>query len=114
MITIYHNPRCQKSRLGVKALEESGQAFTIVKYLETPLTVEQLKTIVQQLGLSPLELVRTQEAIWKSDFKGKVLSNKEIIQAMITHPKLMERPIVINGDKAVIGRPTERILDLLT
>lgn len=114
MITIYHNPRCQKSRLGVKALEESGQAFTIVKYLETPLTVEQLKTIVQQLGLSPLELVRTQEAIWKSDFKGKVLSNEEIIQTMITHPKLMERPIVINGDKAVIGRPTERILDLLT
>ena len=113
MITIYHNPRCQKSRLGVKALEESGQAFTIVKYLETPLTVEQLKTIVQQLGLSPLELVRTQEAIWKSNFKGKVLSDEEIIQAMITHPKLMERPIVVNGDKAVIGRPTERILDLL-
>lgn len=113
MITIYHNPRCQKSRLGIKALEESGQAFTIVKYLETPLTVEQLKTIVQQLGLSPLELVRTQEAIWKSDFKGKVLSNEEIIQAMITHPKLMERPIVVNADKAVIGRPTERILDLL-
>lgn len=113
MITIYHNPRCQKSRLGVKALEDSGQAFTIVKYLETPLTVEQLKTIVQQLGLSPLELVRTQEAIWKSDFKGKVLSNEEIIQAMITHPKLMERPIVVKADKAVIGRPTERILDLL-
>lgn len=113
MITIYHNPRCQKSRLGIKALEESGQAFTIVKYLETPLTVEQLKTIVQQLGLSPLELVRTQEAIWKSNFKGKVLSDEEIIQAMITHPKLMERPIVVNGDKAVIGRPTERILDLL-
>lgn len=113
MIKIYHNPRCQKSRLGVKALEESGQAFTIVKYLETPLTVKQLKTIVQQLGLSPLELVRTQEAIWKSNFKGKVLSDEEIIQAMITHPKLMERPIVVNGDKAVIGRPTERILDLL-
>lgn len=114
MITIYHNPRCQKSRLGVKALEESGQAFTIVKYLETPLTVEQLKTIVQQLGLSPLELVRTQEAIWKSDFKGKVLSDEEILQAMTVHPKLMERPVVVNGDKAVIGRPTERILDLLT
>lgn len=113
MITIYHNPRCQKSRLGVKALEESGQAFTIVKYLETPLTVEQLKTIVQQLGLSPLELVRTQEAIWKSDFKGKVLSDEDIIQAMITHPKLMERPIVVNGDKAVIGRPTEEIIKIL-
>ncbi|MGC6438895.1 MAG: arsenate reductase (glutaredoxin) [Flavobacteriaceae bacterium] len=113
MITIYHNPRCQKSRLGVKALEESGQAFTIVKYLETPLTVEQLKTIVQQLGLSPLGLVRTQEAIWKSDFKGKVLSDEDIIQAMITHPKLMERPIVVNGDKAVIGRPTEEIIKIL-
>lgn len=113
MITIYHNPRCQKSRLGVKVLEDSGQKFEIIKYLDTPLTFDDLKTIMDKLAIDPLELVRKQEAIWKSDFKGKTLSDEELIQAMLDHPKLMERPIVVQGNKAVIGRPTEEIFKIL-
>lgn len=113
MIKIYHNPRCSKSRLGVQALEEHGQHFEIVKYLDTPLTFDELENIIEKLGIAPLDLVRKNEAIWKSDFKGKNLSEDKIVQAMIDHPKLIERPIVVHGNKAVIGRPTEQIFEIL-
>ncbi|CAI8345266.1 arsenate reductase (glutaredoxin) [Flavobacteriaceae bacterium] len=113
MITIYHNPRCSKSRLGVKALEESGKEFEIINYLDGSLTFDELKTLIDKLGIIPLELVRQNEAIWKTNFKGKTLSDAELVHAMIDHPKLIERPIVVHGNKAVIGRPTERILDLI-
>lgn len=113
MIKIYHNPRCSKSRLGVQALEEHGQDFEIVKYLDTPLTFDELKNIIKKLGIAPLDLVRKNETIWKSNYKGKNLSDTELIQAMIDHPKLMERPIVVRGNKAVIGRPKERIFEIL-
>ena len=113
MITIYHNPRCQKSRLGVKALEENGYDFEIIKYLDNPLTVQKLEQIIQKLGLPPIKLVRQNEALWKSNFKGKTLSDAELIQAMVDHPNLIERPIVVNGNKAVIGRPTEEIFKIL-
>lgn len=113
MITIYHNPRCSKSRLGVKVLEEHGKEFEIIKYLDTPLTFDELKSIIQKLGVSPQELVRQNEAVWKSNYKGKTLSNDDHVQAMIDHPKLIERPIVVQGNKAVIGRPTEKILEIL-
>ena len=113
MIKIYHNNRCSKSRLGVKALENSGKEFKIIKYLETNLSVDELKAVIEKLGIPPLELVRQNETIWKSNFKGKNLSDAELIQVMVDHPKLIERPIVVYGNKAVIGRPTERILDIL-
>lgn len=113
MIQIYHNNRCSKSRLGVKALEESGKEFEVVKYLENVPTQTELKQIIKKLGIAPIELVRKNEAIWKSNYKAKSLSDDEIIEAMVNNPKLIERPIVINGDKAVIGRPTERILDII-
>lgn len=113
MITIYHNPRCSKSRLGVQALEEHGKEFEIIKYLDTPLTFDELKSIIKKLGVSPQELVRQNEAVWKSNYKGKTLSNHDLVQAMIDHPKLIERPIVVQGNKAVIGRPTEKILEIL-
>ncbi len=113
MITIYHNPRCSKSRLGVQALEEHGHDFEIVKYLDKPLTFDELKKIIKKLGIAPLDLVRKNEAIWKSDFKGKNLSDTELIQAMIDHPKLIERPIVVHGNKAIVGRPTEKIFEIL-
>jgi len=113
MIKIYHNPRCSKSRLGVQALEEHGQEFEIIKYLDTPLTFDELKTIIEKLEIAPLDLVRKNEAIWKSNFKGNNLSDTELIQTMIDHPKLMERPIVVNGNKVIIGRPTERIFEIL-
>ncbi|TYA71818.1 arsenate reductase (glutaredoxin) [Seonamhaeicola marinus] len=113
MIKIYHNNRCSKSRLGLGILEESGKAFEIVKYLEQVPSIEELTAIIEVLGIPPIELVRKNEAIWKQEFKGKELSNEDIIKAMVNNPKLIERPIVINGKKAVIGRPAEKILDII-
>lgn len=113
MIKIYHNPRCSKSRLGLAALEASGKEFEIIKYLEDELSSKTLGYIISKLGIKPIDLVRKNEAIWKSDYKGKTLTDQELIEAMVKHPKLIERPIVINGDKAVIGRPTEAILEII-
>ncbi|WP_136481165.1 arsenate reductase (glutaredoxin) [Cognatitamlana onchidii] len=113
MIKIYHNNRCSKSRCGLQILEESGKDFEVIKYLETPPTFDDLKSIINKLGIAPINLVRKNEAIWKGSFKGKNLTDDQIIQAMIDHPKLIERPIVINGSKAVVGRPPETILDLI-
>ncbi|MFI1743876.1 arsenate reductase (glutaredoxin) [Thalassobellus sediminis] len=113
MTKIYHNPRCSKSRQGLEILTKSGKPFEIVKYLDDNLSAEALTEIITLLNINPIDLVRKNEAIWKSDFKGKSLSDSEIIEVMVKHPKLIERPIVINGDKAVIGRPTELILDII-
>lgn len=113
MIKIYHNPRCRKSREGLEVLEKSGQDFEIVKYLEDIPTKEELKTLIGYLGISPEELVRKNEAIWKEQYKGKSLSDEEIITALVENPKLIERPIIVKDKKAVIGRPSEKINILL-
>ncbi|EAQ39959.1 ArsC family protein [Dokdonia sp. MED134] len=113
MIKIYHNPRCTKSRQGLALLEESGKEFEIVKYLDTSLSTEQLNEIINILDIKPIELVRKNEAIWKSDYKGKDLTDAQIVAAMIENPKLIERPIVILDKNGVIGRPTELINELL-
>jgi arsenate reductase len=113
MIKIYHNPRCRKSREGLELLENTGKEFEIVKYLEDIPSKSELKEILGFLGMSPMELVRKNEAIWKENYKGKELSDDEIIAAMVEHPKLIERPIIINGKKAVVGRPAEKINTLL-
>lgn len=113
MITIYHNPRCSKSRQGLALLENSGKDFEVVKYLDSEITAEELKGVLSKLGLKPIDLIRKNEAIWKSDFKGKAITEEDLINAMITHPKLIERPIVINGNKAIIGRPPESILNII-
>ncbi|MBD0833577.1 arsenate reductase (glutaredoxin) [Aestuariibaculum sediminum] len=113
MIKIYHNNRCSKSRMGVHFLEDMGKEFEIVKYLENVPSEKELTEIIKLLGISPIELVRKNEAIWKSDYKGKELSDADIIKAMVKNPKLIERPIVINDTKAVIGRPTEKIAEIL-
>lgn len=113
MITIYHNNRCSKSRSGVELLENSGKEFEIVKYLDNPLTKEELISILKMLQISPIELVRKNEVVWKEKYKGKTLEDDEIINAMVENPKLIERPIVINNGKAVIGRPTELIQSII-
>ncbi|MBV7268041.1 arsenate reductase (glutaredoxin) [Winogradskyella luteola] len=113
MIRIYHNPRCRKSREGLAILEASGKEFEIIKYLDDQLTAEQLREVLSKLNIKPIDLVRKNEAIWKSDYKGKTLSDKQIIDAMVAHPKLIERPIVINKKKAVVGRPPESILNII-
>lgn len=109
MITIYHNPRCTKSREGLCELELLNKAFTIRKYLEDPFTKEELAGVIHKLGIKPIQLVRTKEKIWIENYKGKELSNEAIIEAMLLHPKLIERPIVVNGNKAVVARPKEMI-----
>ena len=113
MIKIYHNPRCSKSREGICELDNLDQSYEIIKYLENPLTEEELVSILKKLNFKPIELVRTKESIWIENYKGKNLSDKEIIDAMLKNPKLIERPIVVNGDKAVIARPKEKIKEIL-
>ncbi|ESU28224.1 arsenate reductase [Flavobacterium limnosediminis JC2902] len=113
MITIYHNPRCSKSREGVCFLEEKGIEFNTVKYLDENITVEELTAIIKKLNCKPIELVRTKETLWKENYKDKTLSDKEIITIMAENPVLIERPIIINGDKAVIGRPIEKVLTII-
>jgi len=110
---IYHNPRCGKSREGLAILQESKLPFEIINYLENPLSTEELTEIIKLLGIPPIDLVRKNEAIWKENFKGKKLSDSEIIIAMVKNPKLIERPIVINNNKAVIGRPPDLIKSIL-
>ena len=113
MIKIYHNNRCSKSRQGVQVLEESGKEFQIVKYLEDVPSEKELTEIINLLGITPIQLVRKTEKIWKEEFKGKELSDAQIIKAMIENPKLIERPIVINNNKAVIGRLIKNILSII-
>lgn len=113
MIKIYHNARCSKSREGLDILKKSGQDFEIIEYLNTVPTKKELKEIIELLGIKPEQLLRKNEAIWKENFKGKTLSDSELIDAMVQHPKLIERPIVINGNKAVIGRPVQNILKIM-
>ncbi|TVZ51077.1 arsenate reductase (glutaredoxin) [Dokdonia sp. Hel_I_53] len=113
MIKIYHNPRCSKSRQALAEIEASGKDFEIIKYLENPLSTQELKAILAKLNIIPIELARKNESVWKDVYKGKNLSDDEIILAMIENPKLIERPIVIDGKNAVIGRPTQLVTDLL-
>ncbi len=113
MIELIHNPRCTKSRQAKENLEEKGVEFEIREYLKDPLSKEELKGILKKLGMQPKELIRTNEKVWKEKYKDKDLSDEELIQVMLDEPKLMQRPIIINVDKAVVGRPTEKIDEVL-
>lgn len=113
MITIYHNPRCSKSREGLELLKESGEEFKVREYLKEPVTGEELAGLLEQLGMAPIELVRTEEKIWKENYKGKDLSDDELIRVMTEHPKLIQRPIVVKDQTAVVGRPASKITELL-
>ena len=110
---ILHNPRCSKRTRGLAILPEAKVDFEIIEYLKTPLSEKEIKGIITKLKVEPIDLVRKNEAIWKENFKGKDLSNEQVIKAMADNPKLIERPIVIYKDKAVIGRPLEKIITLL-
>ncbi|PVX52355.1 arsenate reductase [Balneicella halophila] len=107
--TIYFNPRCSKCRVALQELEENKNGIKIIEYLKNPPTVEELKALLKKLGIKAEDLIRKTEAIYKEEFKGKELSEDEWIDAMVQHPKLIQRPIIVKGDKAVIGRTTESI-----
>lgn len=113
MITIYHNPRCTKSREGLCEIESLNQPFEIRKYFDEPFSESELKEVIQKLKIKPIDLIRTKESIWTEKYKGKELNDEEIIKAMLENPKLIERPIVINGNRAVIARPKEKINEIL-
>ena len=113
MIEIYHNPRCGKSREGLQLLEKSGKDFKIIKYLEETPNKQSLEKIIKLLKIEPIELIRTNEKIWKENFKGSNFSDDKLIEIMVNNPILIERPIVVSGNKAVIGRPPTKILDII-
>lgn len=115
MIKIYHNPRCSKSRQGLEIIKESGQEHEVIQYLKEPLSIDDLKEVLNLLNIKPIALVRKNEKVWKENYKDKAdeLSDKDIIEAMAENPKLIERPIVVNGKKAVIGRPPEDIKEII-
>ena len=114
-VVIYHNPRCSKSRQTLALLEEKGITPNIIKYLETPLSIDQLKTVYAQLGLSSVrDMMRTKESIYKELSLGdESVTDEQLFEAMIENPKLIERPIVIKGDAARLGRPPEQVLEIL-
>lgn len=113
-ITIWHNPRCSKSRDSFKLLEERGLDARVVKYLDETPSMEELQNMLKMLGMtSAQELMRTKEAIYKELNLKEETSEEALLQAMIANPKLIERPIVIKGNKAVIGRPIEKVIELL-
>ncbi len=115
-IIVWHNPRCRKSREGLayaqKKAQEKGLEIEIRKYLENPPTKEELKKVIEMMGIKPIELVRTKESIWKENFKNKEMTDEEIIEAMSKYPKLIERPVVIYKNKAVLARPAEKVEEL--
>ena len=113
MIVIYHNPYCRKSRESLEILETSKEDIQIIKYLDETLKVEKLTKIINLLKIKPIDLIRQNESLWKENFKDLEFTDEELIQVMCNYPKLIERPIVINGDKAVIGRPPTKILDII-
>lgn len=113
MITIYHNPRCGKSRECLAFVTNSNQEFEVINYLNTPLNFNSLTELISKLKIEPIDLVRTKEKIWIENFKNKTLSHDEIIEAMVQFPILIERPIVVKGNKAVIARPLELIESIL-
>ena len=113
-VTIYHNPRCSKSRATLQLLKEKGIEPTIIEYLKTPPGTEELDTILNKLGMEPRQLMRTKEAEYKdAGLDDDTLDRAALIQAMVDHPKLIERPIVLASGKAAIGRPPENVLEIL-
>ena len=110
---IYHNPRCSKSRETLQLIKDAGAEVEIIEYLNAIPTVEELKMILMKLNLSPKEIIRKGEAVYKEKFKNSDFNDDEWIKVMIEYPKLIERPIVIKGNKAILGRPPQNVLELI-
>ena len=112
-IVVWHNPRCSKSRNGVKYLDEKGVGYEIRRYLDEPPSVEEIRDVLRKLGMKPRELMRTKEKIYRELGLKDVEDEEKLIEAMAEHPKLIERPIVIRGERAVVARPETKIDTLL-
>ena len=112
-VTMYHNPQCSKSRQTLALLSKQGVEANIVEYLKTPPDAKTLDELLQKLGLEPRELMRTKEDEYAALGLAEVTDRTQLIQAMVEHPILIERPIVVKGNQARLGRPPEQILDIL-
>lgn len=112
MLKIYHNPRCRKSRETLQLIKDQGEEVEIVEYLNEIPTVETLRSVLKKLGLKPVDIIRKGEAVFKENFKGKDYGEEEWLRILHENPKLIERPIVVKGDKAIIGRPPENVKQL--
>jgi len=112
-VTIWHNPRCSKSREALKLLEEKGVEVEVFKYLDEEITKEDIKKLLAMIGAKPRDIMRTKEAIYKELELKDVEDDEKLIEAMVEHHKLIERPIVIKDGKAIIGRPPSKVLDLV-
>lgn len=110
MVRIYHNPRCSKSRQTLALIEEKGITPDVISYLDTPPTPQELSGILEMLGIQPEDILRKKEAK-EEGIDG--LRGNDLIEALCAHPRAIERPIVVNGDKAVLGRPPENVLEIL-
>lgn len=113
MYTILHNSRCGKSRESLRVLEDSGKEFQIREYLKEPLSKEEIKNILSKLKVNPIDIVRTNEEDWKVNYKGKELSDEDILDALVKFPKLIQRPIITDEKSGVIGRPKELLEDFI-
>ena len=113
MLKIYHNPRCRKSRAGLEHLQASGAKFEVIDYLKTGLSQEQIKEILLKMNISPADLVRNQEDIYKKELKGRNFNDNEWIVILSENPKLLQRPVIVSEHKAVLGQPPEKINILL-
>ena len=112
MIKIYHNPRCRKSREALHYLEDSGRDFEVVLYLKESISISELSDLLAKLDMSPIDLVRKEESLWKTQYRDKNLSDVALIALMIQEPRLMQRPIIVSGNKAIVARPLETIKQL--
>ena len=110
---IYHNVRCRKSREALKIIESKSGKIEVIEYLKNPIQKKDLKDILKFLKISAIDLIRKNESIYKEEFRGKNFSNDEWVEIILKHPILMERPIIIKDNQAVIGRPPEKVLNLL-
>ena len=113
MTTLYHNPRCRKSREALQLLQQANEPIEIVLYLKETLCEDEIKNILGKLEISAIDLVRKNELTWKENYKGKILTEDQIVAAMAKHPKLIERPIALKNGKAIIGRPPQEVLKVL-
>ncbi len=113
MLSIYHNPRCGKSRQTLKIIDDSGSEVEIIEYLKVTPSESELKNVLNKLGVRPQEIIRKGELIFKENYKGKTFTDEEWIRILVKNPILIERPIVVKGDQAILGRPPENVKKLL-
>ena len=112
-LTIYHNPRCRKSREAIRFLEEKGVFFNIVKYFDQPFDVNSLGEVLKKIDMKPSEILRRKEILWKKEYDCKNLSEDQILELLVEQPRLIERPIVTVGNKGVLARPIESLIEFL-